>query len=130
MPVRWSIRGSLLVLTLDGDYTFPEMQNAVVEALTHPDYRPGTSLLIDARRSLAAPSVEEVRARARWMASLRGRGLSSRCATVSSPEAFRYGLTRMLSAYVEHAGIEMRVFSSLEEAERWLVDPETGAAPA
>lgn len=84
---------------------------------------------MDARLSLANPPAEEVRARADWLASLPARGMSLRMAVVTWPELFRYGLTRVLSAYAEHKGVEMRTFPSLEAAEDWLVRDPSHADP-
>jgi hypothetical protein len=120
MPVTWELRGLVLVVTLSGEYALTEGKQAVAEALADPAFRPGTTLLIDARRSLANPPAEEVRERAEWLASLTARGFAPRCAIVTSPEPFRYGLSRMLSTYADHAGLEIGLFASVEEATEWL----------
>ena len=126
VPVSWELRESLLVVTLSGAYRFAEGQRAVDEALARPEFRKGTCLLMDARESLANPPADEVRVRAEWLATLPARGLSPRMAVVTGAQLFRYGLTRMLSSYAEHKGVELATFPSLEAAEDWLVGATQG----
>ena len=129
VPVAWELRGRLLVVTLSGPYLFAEGQRAVEEALADPRFRKGTSLLMDARLSLANPPADEVKARAEWLASLPARGFCSRMAVVTGSERFRYGLTRMLSAYADLRGVVIETFPSVKAAEDWLLDPKEGSAP-
>jgi hypothetical protein len=86
MPVRWEIRGQVLIVTLVGDYSFEEPALAVKEAIADSGFQTGTSLLIDTRLSQTSRSSEEFRERAKWLASLQDKGLSSRCAVVIGPE--------------------------------------------
>jgi hypothetical protein len=84
MPVTWEIRNGVLIVALIRDYGFDEPVQAVTEALEDSRFRAGMSLLSDSRLSLVNLSWEAVRARAKWIASLRSSGFSSRCAIVIS----------------------------------------------
>jgi len=118
--VAYEVRGPLLVVALEGQYYFHEAQTAIDKAINSTDRR-GLSLLIDARRSAANPSGEELAARAEWISQLVKNGdLSPRCATVVGDSLFR-GLTRMLSSFLEWRGVEMRVFEEIETAVAWLL---------
>jgi len=120
MAVTWEIRGVVLIVTLTGDYGFEEPVRAVAEALANPQFKVGTSLLVDARLSHARRSSEEFRTRAKWLASLKSRGLSSRCAMVIANEPHQYGMARMAATHNEIQGLEMRIFTDFDEAFRWL----------
>jgi hypothetical protein len=120
MAVTWEIRGLVLIVTLVGDYGFDEPVKAVTEALADAQLRPGTSLLVDARLSRARRTSEEFRTRATWVASLGSKGLSSRCAIVIAPEPHQIGMARMVATHHEIQGVEMSIFTDLEEALRWL----------
>ena len=120
MAVTWEIRGLVLIVTLVGDYAFDEPVRAVTEALADAQFRPGTSLLVDARLSHTRRSSEEFRTRAKWVASLASKGLSSRCAIVVAPEPHQIGMARMVATHHEIQGLEMSIFNDLEEALRWL----------
>jgi hypothetical protein len=120
MPVSCTIRESVLVLTLAGDYSFGEPERAVSAAIANPQFHPGMALLIDARLSRMRRSSEEFRERAAWMASLRRQGISSRCAIVISSQPHQYGLARMAGTYLDFHGMALEIFMDLEEALRWL----------
>jgi hypothetical protein len=120
MPVTWEIRNGVLIVTLIGNYSFDEPIQAVAAAMADPGFRVGMSLLIDVRLSLVNPSSEATRKRAHWMASLHSSGFSSRYAIVVSAQPHQYGIGRMLATYLELEGLEMRIFTDLGEAWRWL----------
>jgi hypothetical protein len=120
MAVTWQFRGSVLVVTLVGNYTFEEPVQAVTDAMSKPQFRVGTSLLIDARRSQTSRSSEEFRARAHWMATLVPQGLSPRCAMVISSRPYQYGLARMAGIHLDLQSLILEIFTDFEEAMRWL----------
>ena len=119
MPVTWSIQGPVVMLTLDGDYLFDEVMEALQHALADPRFTPGMPLLFDESLSHADPSSGEKASRVRWIASLRP-AIAARCAIVVGTKAFRYGMARMASAYFEIQGMHAEIFSDVESASRWL----------
>jgi len=120
MPVTWEIRSQVLIVTLVGDYSFDEPVLAVNEAIADSGCQTGTSLLIDARFSKTSRSSEDFRERAKWLASLQDKGLSSRCAVVIGPEPHQFGMARMAATHHGLQGLDMEIFTDMGEALRWL----------
>jgi hypothetical protein len=120
MPVTWEIRNSILLVTLAGDYGFDEPMSAVAQAMADPGFRKGTPLLIDARLSTSRRSSEDFRQRSLWMASLQAKGLASRCAVVINGQLHQLGMARMAATHLDLRGMELEIFTDLNEAVRWL----------
>lgn len=120
MPVAWELRDRVLIVKLVGEYDFDEPVEAVNAALLDPQFSPGTSLLIDARLAHAHRTSEDMHLRAKWVASLQPRGVSSRCAIVIRPQPNQFGVARMATTHHEMAGLEMDIFTDFEEALQWL----------
>ncbi len=120
MPVNWEIRNSVVIVTLSGHYSFEEPVRAVTNAMTAPLFQAGMALLIDARRSTSSRSSEEFRERARWMASLASKGLSTRSAIVVSSQPHQFGLARMAEIHLDIKGLELEIFTDLDDALHWL----------
>ena len=119
--VTWEIQDSLLVLTTAG-FGGRETVFALCQAASDPAFRPGLSLLCDLRLEIDDPSWEEMRARAKFIASLLPLGISRRCALVIG--LHQYGIARMEAAHLEFEGMEPEVFRDLDEARDWLAcDP-------
>jgi|SRR5579871_1571811 len=122
MPVVCEIRDSILLLTLIGEYTFAEPMRAITDAMADVRFRPGSPLLIDARLSKTSRSSEEFRERATWMASLREKGLGSRCAIVVNAEPHQFGMARMAGTHLDLQGMEVEIFTELQHAFGWLAE--------
>lgn len=122
----WRFEGSILILTLPKYHGMSDMAHAINEALADINFRPGTSLLFDARLSEAKPTGAEVSNRAAWLASLRSKGISLRCAFVIRPQAFRYGLARMMGLNLDTLGMEAEIFTTMDAALRWLANQARG----
>jgi hypothetical protein len=121
MPVNWELRNRVLVVSLEGAYEYHEPVHAINQAMQDPGFLPGTMLLIDARLTTTRRSSEEFRERAIWMASLQAKGLASRCALVIPMQTHQYGLARMAATHVEMQGMQLEIFTDLEEASQWLL---------
>jgi hypothetical protein len=78
------------------------------------------ALLIDARRSTISRSSDEFRERAWWMASLASKGLSTRSAIVISSEPHQFGLARMADIHLDIKGLELELFTDLDDGLHWL----------
>ena len=130
MSVSWQIRGSILVVTLAGDYSFDEPVHAVTAALADPHFQPGTSLLIDARLSKTSRNSEDFRERARWMATLRDKGFSSRFAILINFQLHQLGMARMAAAHLDLKGLELEIFTEMDEALQWVSHASTSDAAA
>jgi hypothetical protein len=130
MPVNWEIRNSVVIVTLTGHYSFQEPVQAVTEAMAAPRFRAGMALLIDARCSTSSRSSDEFRERAWWMASLASKGLSTRFAIVINSEPHQFGLARMAEIHLDIKGLELEIFTDLDDALQWLERAGTTNAPA
>ncbi|MBV9742677.1 MAG: STAS/SEC14 domain-containing protein [Acidobacteriia bacterium] len=122
MAASWEIRGSVLIVTCDGEDA-KESAEAIYEALADPGLPQGASVLLDVRLCTENPSSNEIRQRAAWLASLKSRGISSRCAMVVGPRVHQYGLARMAATHLDFEGMEMAIFKDLESAIEWLEAP-------
>lgn len=120
MPVTWELRQRILVIRLVGNYEYEEPANAVGEAMRDPAFRPGTSLLIDARSSTSRRSSEELRERAIWMSSLTKKGIGTRCALVINSQPHQFGIARMAAAHIEPRGMQLEMFTDIAKASEWL----------
>jgi hypothetical protein len=130
MPVSWEIRGSILVVTLVGNYSFEEPVLAITTGISDSNFHPGTSLLIDARQSKIDRNSEEFRARAIWMATLLEKGLSSHVAIVIGSQPHQFGMARMAATYLDLKGLELEIFTDMDEATHRLANagrPEAAA---
>lgn len=120
MPVTWELGDRLLVVTLIGNYAYEDPARAVRDAMREPSFRPDTMLLIDARLTTTRRSSEEFRDRAIWMKSLTTEGLAPRCAIVIGAAPHQFGRARMAATYVEMHGMELKIFTEMDEASQWL----------
>ncbi len=73
---------------------------------------------MDIRRSEAVFSSDELRSFAKFLASLPV-PIAKRAAWVVSAD-LRFGLARMLSAFAEDEGLELRVFRDTVASRKWL----------
>jgi NAD(P)-dependent dehydrogenase (short-subunit alcohol dehydrogenase family) len=86
LPVR--------ALALQEDARTDALRAIGVEVVAGDLTKPRDVARIDARRSTSSRSSDEFRERARWMASLAPKGLSTRSAIVISSEPHQFGLAR------------------------------------
>jgi hypothetical protein len=124
MAVKWEILHSVLVLTSSG-YGGQGTVAALTEAISDPRFRPGLALLFDRRLATDDANSAEMRSRAKFLASLLPLGISHRCALVAGPRPHQYGIARMEAAHLEFQGMELEVFSDVNEALMWLAQPTT-----
>ncbi len=124
MPVTYEIRGSVLIVTLVG-VCGNEVSKVITEGIADPAFQVGSSLLLDVRHCLDDPSSGELQSRAASLAARRAHGLSTRCAFVIGPKAYQFGVARMASTHAEIRGMQMEIFTDLNEALQWLSNAET-----
>ena len=116
----------LVVLDVSGTLTLNEILDAIHRSVTDPAYQPGFGVLSDhtaVEEPLTPSQAREMAARLEELSASLG---GSRWAVVTAQPA-SYGMIRMVSALVEPAGIDVRVFSSHEEAEAWLASRRESA---
>ncbi len=117
-----------VILVISGSYAIAEVEGCYARLFADPLFRPGLDLLSDGRSSRGTPATMDLRARARRAGELKGR-FSGRIALVAAAPDIVYALARMYAVYAEEHGIAARVFTALEEAERWLDAPSPGDQP-
>ncbi len=123
-PVRLSRiqEGETLFIVAEGKYSLAEVQAAISAGLKESTSIRDCCLHMDIRRSEAVFSSDELRSFAKFLASL-PIPIAKRAAWVVSAD-LRFGLARMLSAFAEKEGLELRVFRDTVEARKWLGSTE------
>jgi hypothetical protein len=121
MPIHWTFRGDVLVLTYLGDFTTQESIDAVEKAMADPAFRSGLAILFDTRAAVAGVlSDEELMRRVEWTVSLTSRGFRPQFASVITPSRERIVKSgvRLIDGRVA-----MGVFETPEAALAWLATP-------
>ena len=123
-PVRISRfeENETLFIVAEGKYSLAEVQTAISAALQESKGIRDCCLHMDIRRSEAVFSSDELRSFAKFLASL-PIPIAKRAAWVVSAD-LRFGLARMLSAFAENEGLELRVFRDTVAARKWLETTE------
>ena len=121
MPLSYEIVGGLLVVTAAGDYSFEEIRGLLDRAVADTRGASPMAVLADARASRKNPPVSELRATASYIGTIR-HAFGPRVAIVVG-RASHYGLGRMLQAFLEPEGLDLRIFRDLERARAWLEEP-------
>jgi hypothetical protein len=103
------------------DHTFAELKATIAAVLADPEYRPGFSVLADCSAIMTAPTSEYVRGVVSLLATHAADMPGARWAQVVQPGA-TYGMARMAGFVGAEALGDYRVFSDVEEAERWLAE--------
>lgn len=120
MPVRWEIRGTLLILAFSGVVEREEIERAVAEALADPRSGRDMGLLWDARRSQTPVSTDDLAWRFDLVSSLCERGLVSRVGLLLT-ERWRTTLEYVQAeARRMVPGLRAGVFVDEAEARAWL----------
>lgn len=119
MGLSYSYDDDMLRIVGEGDYTAQDLKDLLAAALSDPRARPGISTLMDIRRSEASRTTDELVSVVDFLGSKRDRAVPLRCAVVATSD-LRFGLSRMVSVYLERYGVDLRVFRDIEPAELWL----------
>jgi hypothetical protein len=119
MGLSYSYDDDTLRIVGEGDYTAQDLKDLLVAAISDPRTRPGMSTLMDIRRSDATRTTSELVSMVDFLGSRRDRTVPLRCAVVATGD-LRFGLSRMVSVYLERYGVDLRVFREIESAEFWL----------
>ena len=117
MPVKWELVDRMVLVTVVGHGGEGTLK-AIIEAIADPQFVPGTSALFDLRQATDNPSSREIAERAKWLASLCEKGLSSRCAIVIAPHQF--GRAGISDIHLETQGMQLEIFTNIDKARQWL----------
>lgn len=120
MPVRYTLRGSLLRMDLIGDSEVEEVVTAFRAAVADPACPPRCALLVDVSHStsLERRTPDELR---RLVDAVRPyvERIGEKCAVVAVRDV-HYGFTRMGAAFAAQFGVEAEVFRDERAALEWL----------
>jgi len=119
MGLSYSYDGDTLRIVGEGDYTAQDLKDLLLAVIADPRTRPGMSTLMDIRQSEAKRTTDELVAMADFLGSKRDRAVPLRCAVVATGD-LHFGLSRMVSVYLERYGVDLRVFREIEAAEYWI----------
>ena len=119
MGLCYGYDDEILRIVGEGDYTAQDLKDLLVAAISDPRTRPGIPTLMDIRRSEATRTTDELVSIVDFLGSKRDRSVPLRCAVVATGD-LRFGLSRMVSVYVERYGVDLRAFRDIESAELWL----------
>lgn len=112
--IEHRIERGVAVLELRGQYGVVEFRRALERVPEDPAYSDSPPLLLDARGAKVNPSIEEIRAAVGVVAQLRDTFAPHVEIVVSSE--LHYGLSRVVAAFAEIAGIHVGVHRELEPA--------------
>ena len=115
-------RSGFVEVVTHGDGDVEVFQELLNEALRHPDWKPGTPILIDHSDLNAGPlTIDGMKRLADMIHAARGE-LGSSCMAILVPEDLEYGLGRMWQVYVEDKwNGTCEIFRSREDAVGWLM---------
>ena len=111
-------------VTVDGKITAKDVGVLLDRIFAHPKLKPGTDVLVDARRAANALSTIELRGIARDLRPLLDLGMGSVGVVTDNP--FLYGVTRMFAVFASAMGANVGAFYGMEDARRWLAERRPG----
>lgn len=122
MPIRiWIDQECGIVRgVVEGAFETAEMMEALNGILEDDAFTPGTPVLSDHRTVSTVLTREQAMAVAARLAAMAPQLAGMRWAVVTTHPA-SYGMMRMLSVLLEDAGVEMRIFEEMDEAEGWAL---------
>ena len=129
MPVQVTVETAnrLVAFRVTGDPDIREMIASVDRALADPRYQSGYNFLSDRRKLDAPPSLDLIDAAVRFLESNQERLNVRRWAFVVS-DLENYRLGRRAAILAEPIPTEVEIFTSLDEARRWLAQAEASGA--
>ena len=123
MPVTFTIDSSRrrAVIVIVDPYTIDDGQCAMKAVLAHPQFGPDFDFLVD-RRLATAPTTAYVRHAIDFMLAHAPRIGQVRAAAVVADTPVALGMSHLAAAMAEikGAGLALKTFASMEDAERWL----------
>ena len=124
MPYRYEIDVDrrVVIATLWGSASIVDVRAIMAELYADPKHSFSMHRVYDCRDLTRLPTVGEIRGVAEMFRQRVDPGIKARRAVVVNPGA-QYGLGRMFQALLDLVGVELNVFSDLEEAITWAAEP-------
>lgn len=107
-------------LIFEGVFSAVQLEHAFDFTISEPGFEKGLGLVIDTVLSETSLSHDEIKELAHHIAEKRESFGCRLAMVVSSAKLHHYGLARMFSIYAEFRDLIVGVFTSSEEALRWL----------
>jgi len=125
MPIEILINKDIrrVQIVLSGILSFNEMVRAINSVVENPSFSRGYDVFSDHTRLEKPIEADQAKKLAEHLATLREYFSNSRWAIITKMEA-SYGMMRMLSVFLEEIPMELEVFYSYDEAEKWLSLPK------
>lgn len=120
MPVSSELQNGILLVTVVGDYANDELVGAITRGYKDPSFTATTPVLIDGRRSSAAPNSQDVQHISRRIVGQRPAGHTGKWAIITSTEPLRFGVGRMASLTMESMGVPVEVFTDPDAALKYV----------
>ena len=124
MPYSYTIDvdRQLVIAVFWGEATIAEADALMAELYADPRHSFSLNRVYDCREMTRLPPITEVRGLAELFRQRVASGVRTRRAMVVRPGA-TYGLARMFQALLDLVGIELNVFTDVEEAVEWAGAP-------
>lgn len=125
MPIKYWIEKDhrRVRAVVSGDFTIDDVFRAIQSSTEDADFETGFDVLPD-HTDVGEPLTPlQARQISSYLKSLSGVMAHSRWAVITRKPA-SFGMMRMLSVFLEQVPMVLRVFGTLEEAERWLSRPK------
>jgi len=124
MPIEYRIEKDKKKVSAiaTGIVSVEDMVRATTSIVKDPSFIPGFDILSDHTRIERPLETEQLKALVSHMTGLTTYCSNSRWVVVTSKVA-SYGMMRMLAAYLAIVPMELQVFYSFDDAEKWLSSP-------
>ena len=119
MPVSYHIdlRAGVVFSVFEGHVTNEELLDHQQRMATDPDFRPTMNHVIDTR---GVTDVSVTALGLRLIATRSNLGPGSRRAIIEGDAISSYGYVRMFETLRSQSGADIKIFSTVEDAHRWL----------
>jgi hypothetical protein len=128
LPTRYEYDPATRIVRIEisGEVREAELVDLAQKLASDESFAPGHGELVDLRglgnTDVSAPALRQVAG----IFARTDRHADRTRVAVCAPDDLAFGLSRMYEAFRESSGLQLRVFRTLGEAERWLVDGEAG----
>jgi hypothetical protein len=121
MPIDFHIDKThqMVRISLEGVVNVNTFLETLESVLSHPDFYPRMSTLIDLTQATHGATVDDITKIAEYVIANRERLEGGKVAIVVS-RTVTYGLMRMFQAHVDTLRVGLNVFYDMDKARRWL----------
>ena len=124
MPTRYHYDPATRIVWIEitGELRESELVDLAEKLASDESFAPGHSELVDLRGLVHTDVTPTVLRQVAGIFARTDRHPELTRVAMCAPLDLAFGLSRMYEAYRESSGVKLRVFRTLEEAERWLAD--------